>query len=93
MGNYSPITTFDKFSAQVTLQYHEEDVDAFIEVADLLEEAFPSIAVEGEDAGPTKGTIVVLDGDGKQLHSFKVSQGCDEDTMRNVLSEGGYRDI
>jgi hypothetical protein len=36
----------------ITIEYDPEDVEAFIEIADAIEEAFPKVIVNGNDQGP-----------------------------------------
>lgn len=36
----------------ITVEYDPNDVDAFIEIADAIEEAFPKVIVNGNEQGP-----------------------------------------
>lgn len=53
------------------MRYAAAEVDAFIEVADALEDAFPDVAVDGEEApdDAPAGTFVVELADGTVVFS------------------------
>ena len=75
---------------QVTVQYHADDVDTFIQLADLIEDSFPNVVVEGDDSSGTQGSFAIVDADGKMLHSLAVEDLEDEDPIIKVLDKAGY---
>lgn len=52
------------------IEYDPEDVDAYISVADAIEEAFPTVVVEGNDKAEGRpGSFEVKTDDGVQIYS------------------------
>lgn len=55
---------------QVTIRYGPDAVDGFIEIADAVEERFPDLQVDGDEAEElTDGAFEVLADDGRVLQS------------------------
>ena len=79
------------FGSQVIVQYHPDEVDSFIQLADLIEETFPDIAVEGEEDGARKGAPAILKDNGFPLYHLNNSEGPDADVITKVLVEAGYK--
>ena len=60
---------------EVRVEFGKQGVDVFIQLADVVEEAFPSVAVtEREDAAPREGAFEVTHEDGTELFS-KLKHG------------------
>jgi selT/selW/selH-like putative selenoprotein len=81
---------------QITVEYDSAEVDLFIEVADAIEDRFPSLMVEGEEMeGGSAGAFLfeVRDGDGRELFSAR-KQGhlpdCQE--ILDILAGAGVSD-
>ncbi len=54
----------------VYIEYDPDDVDAFIAMADAIEEAFPGVAVEGNESGDGRpGSFEVRTEDGIHIYS------------------------
>ncbi|KAF8064676.1 hypothetical protein HT031_003478 [Scenedesmus sp. PABB004] len=54
----------------VVVEYDDEEVDRFIELADAIEAAFPNVVVEGNSDGPgRRGSFEVRAAGGQLLHS------------------------
>lgn len=57
------------------VEFDKQGVDVFIQLADVVEEAFPTVAVtEREDAAPREGAFEVTHEDGTELFS-KLKHG------------------
>ena len=57
------------------VEFDKQGVDVFIQLADVVEEAFPTVAVtEREDAAPREGAFEVTHEDGTALFS-KLAEG------------------
>ena len=53
----------------ITIEFDPEDVEAFIQVADAIEEAFPKVIVNGNEDGPGRpGSFEVRGLHYKQIH-------------------------
>ena len=60
---------------EVRVEFDKQGVDVFIQLADVVEEAFPSVMVtEREDATPREGAFEVTHEDGTALFS-KLAEG------------------
>lgn len=59
------------------VRYDPDEVDRFIEVADSVEDAFPKIMVDGEEAEGASGSgmFEVLDDEGQVLYSASQQGG------------------
>lgn len=59
----------------VTIEYDPEDVEAFIQVADAIEEAFPSVVVKGnEESDGRPGAFEIQTDDGISVYSRLASR-------------------
>ncbi len=60
----------NKTPPKILVEYDPQHVDAFIELADAIEDAFPSMLVEGNEEGEGRpGSFEVLAEDGTSLFS------------------------
>ena len=68
-------------------------MDNYIQLADLIEELFPDVTVEGEDDQDTsKGSITIVNSDGKLLDSLAHQDGgYDADSVRGLLIKAGFK--
>jgi len=56
------------------IEYDPEDVEAYIDVADAIEAAFPTVVVEGNESGDGRtGSFEVTTSDGVQIYSKLTS--------------------
>lgn len=72
---------------QVKVVYDPEDVDLFISVADAIEEAFPALIVEGEEAeGGAGRRFIMSTDDGRVLFERTAAeQEVDPEAMVQLL--------
>lgn len=73
----------------VHIEYDPEDVDAYIAVADAIEEAFPSVVVEGNaNAEGRPGSFEVTTEDGLHVFSRLQSKAVPdpEDVVTRILN-------
>jgi selT/selW/selH-like putative selenoprotein len=54
---------------QVVVEYHPDEVDKFIEVADAIEEAFPRLVVDGVETEEQRSAFEVKTKEGRILFS------------------------
>lgn len=76
---------------QVEVRYDPADVDHFISVADAIEEAFPSLVVDGVEAEGAQAFEVAAE-DGRILFSQATEKRLpDPEELVGLLSAAGVR--
>eukprot|EP00199_Chlamydomonas_sp_CCMP681_P004279 CAMPEP_0119106768 /NCGR_PEP_ID=MMETSP1180-20130426/6310_1 /TAXON_ID=3052 ORGANISM="Chlamydomonas cf sp, Strain CCMP681" /NCGR_SAMPLE_ID=MMETSP1180 /ASSEMBLY_ACC=CAM_ASM_000741 /LENGTH=94 /DNA_ID=CAMNT_0007092155 /DNA_START=196 /DNA_END=480 /DNA_ORIENTATION=- len=59
----------------VMIEFDPKDVEAFIQAADAIEEAFPAVVVQGNEQGDGRaGSFEVATSDGHQVYSKLAGQ-------------------
>ncbi|KAK9787996.1 hypothetical protein WJX73_010206 [Symbiochloris irregularis] len=77
--------------SKIILHYHEDEVDNYIALADMIEEAFPDLAVDGEEDAAVKGSIKVTKEDGEQIHMLSHEDAGNEGLVNDVLLKAGFQ--
>jgi hypothetical protein len=75
---------------KVLIEFDPQDVEEFIKIADAIESAFPSVVVDGNEAGEgRKGSFEIQTEDGTSLWSRLGSSGSLSTTsLRNAWKNG-----
>ncbi|MCJ1464010.1 hypothetical protein MMC07_002620 [Pseudocyphellaria aurata] len=74
---------------KVTVRYHEDDIDEFIKLADMIEELFPDVLVEGEAQEAAQGQMDILNASGSLLST--LSKEHDAAAIEKTLVDAGYK--
>lgn len=74
----------------MTVRYHEDDIDNFIKLADMIEECFPDVVVDGEESDAHQGQIAILNASGALLSTVD-SAGHDPAGIEKILVDAGYK--
>ena len=76
---------------QVTVQYHPDDVDSFIQLADAFEDAYPNLQVVGvEDDKAKLGQVAIKTTEGQLLRTLRAEETLSEADMAAIIDRGGY---
>ncbi len=74
---------------QVTIKYRPDAVDDFIEIADAVEDQFPDLQVDGDEAEDLdEGTFEILGDDGQVIFSAPIAD-FNSETVIKVLQDSG----
>ena len=75
---------------QVFVEYHPDEVDGYIKIADRIEDAFPGLQVEGvEDAGMEQG-VLVLKAQDQELLRMAADKVPARQRLVDVMEKAGY---
>ena len=67
-------------------------MDTFIALADMIEDAFPDLAVDGEEDNDTdRGSVAVVKEDGEQIQVLLQEDTQQEELVRDLLLGAGYK--
>ena len=76
---------------QVTVEYHPDDVDSFIQLADAFEDAFPDLQVVGSEVSDAKhGHLAIKNAAGEVLRALKAAEALSEADIAAIVETGGY---
>lgn len=74
---------------QITIKYHPEALDFFIECADEVEAVF-SVQVDGEEDDSIEGHFQVIGSDGNVLLTANLDD-CNSDMVIKALTDSGLQ--
>lgn len=78
---------------RIIIEYDPKDVETYIEIADAIEAAFPSVIVEGNETGDGReGSFEVLTSDGYAVYSKLQKQSFpDPDLLVELIATRSAR--
>lgn len=76
--------------AQVFVEYHPAEVDSFIKVADRIEDAFPSLQVEGVERADIEQSTMVLKAQEAEVLSFTAGRVPSSQALVDALEKAGF---